>query len=357
VFREVTSSSRALTSAKNAPVVKFWAAVGAVLFLFEAFVWLRWITGPNFKSIDPGPDRIPAFDMQLVIGLQIVAVVGSLLCLWFWVVHPWIKNRRLTTDGMIALCVTLTCFYDPAMNYTSTTLLYNANFVNFGSWTAGSWPGWTSPNGNLLPEPIFVTPGGYLLGVYGQVVFILWLLRKYSLRRPEIGILTLIGIIMIGITCIDILAELLLIRTGEYMYPGGIRALTVFAGKWYQFPLTEAFFFGGLALSAAAVLQFFKNDRGQTLVERGLDQLKVGTSGKQWIKFLALFGFVHLAFLMLYLLPNMWLSTHSDAYPSEYKDGGPLPSYFINNMCVYGDHHDQCPGPGVSIPRPLNNPL
>jgi hypothetical protein len=60
---------------------------------------------------------------------------------------------------------------------------------------------------------------------------------------------------------------------------------------------------------------------------------------------------------MLYLLPNMWLSTHSDPYPIHYKDGKPLPSYFINNMCVYGDQRNECPGPGVSIPRPVNNPL
>lgn len=350
------SANKMSLSRKKSPVVQFWAIIGAAFFLFEGYVWIRWISGPYFKPTGTGPDRMSTFDMYTVIGMQVLAVVGSLLCIWYWIVRPWIRLRRLTTDGMIALCVMATCFYDPAANYTSTTLLYNANLLNFGSWTMGSWPGWTSPNGNLLPEPILVTPGGYLFGVYGQVVFVLWLLRKYVQRRAETSVLSLIFIISVGITLFDTLAELLLIRTGEYMYPGGIRELTLFAGTWYQFPLTEAFFFGGLALSAAAALQFFKNDKGQTIVETGLDQLKVGGFRKQWIKFLALFGFVHLSFFMLYLLPNMWLATHSDPYPSQYKNGMPLPSYYINNMCVYGERRDQCPGPGVSIPRPLNNP-
>ncbi len=339
----------------RSPVVKLWAGVGVFFLSFELYVWLKWISGPNFKPTDPGPDPIPRLDYDILIAVQAICVAAAALCVWYWIVKPWIREGRCTTDGMIAICMTFIVFYDPSMNYLSTGLLYNSYLVNFGSWTLGSWPGWTSPNGNLLPEPILISPTGYLFAVYGQIVFVLWLLKKYNARHPQISVLSLIGIIIAGLSVSDTLAEVAFIRVGGvYTYPGGIRSLTVFAGDWFQFPLTEGFFFGGLGLGATAILQYFKNDRGETFVETGVESLRMGTAGKQLTKFLAIFGFVHLSFLVLYMMPNFWLATHTDPYPMP---AGGRPSYFINHMCVYGPHADECPGPGVMMPRPKNNPL
>ena len=339
----------------KSPVVKFWSAVGVFFLAFEIYVLGKWITGPNFKPTDPGPDPISQTSSDILIAMQAICVVGFLLCAWYWIVKPWIREGRFTTDGMIALSMALIFFYDPSMNYASTTLLYNSHLVNFGAWTAGSWPGWTSPNGNLLPEPIFITPTGYLFAVYSQIVFVLWLLRKYNERRPKLSILSLIMIIIVGLTLSDTIAECIFIKIGGvYTYPGGIRSLTVFAGSWFQFPLTEGFTFGGLGLAATAILQYFKNDRGQTFVEAGLESMRIGQKGKQSLKFLAIYGFVHSTFLVFYMMPNLWLSTHSDPYPMPQSG---RPSYFINHMCVYGPNANQCPGPGVMLPRPMNNPI
>ena len=336
-------------------VVKFWASIGTFFFLFEMYVWIKWITGPYFKPTDPGPDPISATQYNILVAVQVICTIAFIVCIWYWVARPWIREKQFTTNGMIAICMTMICFYDPSMNYSSTTLLYNSYLVNYGSWTAGSWPGWTSPNGNLLPEPFFITPTGYLVAVYSQIVLVLWLLRKYNARHSQLSILSLIGIIIAGLTMSDTLAEVAFIKVGGvYTYPGGIRELTVFAGDWFQFPLTEGFTFGGLGLGATAILQYFKNDKGQTFVEGGLESLRIKPVGKQWIKFLAIFGFVHSTFAVFYMMPNMWLSTHSDPYPMP---PGGRPSYFINNMCVYGRDANECPGPGVSIPRPKNNPL
>jgi len=129
----------------------------------------------------------------------------------------------------------------------------------------------------------------------------------------------------------------------------------LFAGHTYQVPMSETFLFGGLGLGAIACLSYFRDDHGRTVVERGLDRVKTGARGRQWIKFLAIFGAVHLAFLVLYFMPQQWFATHSDAYPKGYK------SYMINGMCEYpgGSGAAQtrevagvpCAGPGVAIPR------
>src|SRR5437773_727227 len=44
---------------KVVPSVKIWALVGAVIALFEAYVLLKWVTGPNFTNVPAGPTPVP----------------------------------------------------------------------------------------------------------------------------------------------------------------------------------------------------------------------------------------------------------------------------------------------------------
>lgn len=93
-------------------------------------------------------------------------------------------------------------------------------------------------------------------------------------------------------------------------------------------------------------MSYFRNDRGQTIVERGIDRLKVGDRAKQTVKFFAIYGAIHLGFVVLYMIPQQWFATHSDPFPENYK------SYMINDMCTSGTDGKTCPGPGVPMPRP-----
>jgi hypothetical protein len=241
------------------------------------------------------------------------------------------------------------------MNFTSVSLLYNSHLLNFGAWANGSWPGWGSPNANLLPEPLLITIPGYTCLVFAQVVIVLFLLRKFLARFPRTGPIGKVVFIVVGLTIIDTIIESLILRTGVYAYPGGISAITLFAGHTYQVPMSETFLFGGMALGAVACLSHFRDDRGRTVVERGLDRVNTGTKGRQGIKFLAIFGAMHLAFFALYFIPQQWFATHADAYPHGYK------SYMINGMCQYPGSHSAvqargvtgvpCAGPGVAMPR------
>lgn len=133
---------------------------------------------------------------------------------------------------------------------------------------------------------------------------------------------------------------------GIYAYPGGIREITLWAGETYQIPLSETFFFGGLGLGAIATMMHFRDDRGRTVVERGLDRVRLGARHKQLVKFLAVFGAVHLSFVVLYVMPQQWFATHSDPFPQGY------PSYLENGMCQSGADGRTCPGPGTPMPRP-----
>ena len=342
---------RSLPSASRTGLVKSFAVFGAALLIFEIYVWLSWIFGPNFIPTDVGPDRIPASELLTIHILQWAVAGFGLVAAWYWIVRPSYRAGFVTADAMLAICCWSLVFYDPSMNFTSATVLYNAYAVNWGAWTLGSWPSWTSPNGNSLPEPIIVTGFGYLCLVFCQVLVTCWAVRWLLRYRPAVSAPMQMLAILFGMTVCDSIIEILLLRTGIYAYPGGIRAITLFAGQTYQFPLTEAFTFGGLGVGAIAVLRHFRDDRGQSFAERGIDQLKVRPTTRHFVRFLSLYGFTHGAFIILFMVPNQWLATHSDPFPKGY------PSYMLGRLCAYGDSRHECPGPGVSIPRPTNNPF
>ena len=330
--------------------VLWWSSAGVVLLAFQAFVLAKWIFGPNFVSTDPGRDELPAWKSLVFTSLQIAIPVAAVALLYLWVIRPWRRHGYLTTDAMIALAASTVFFWDMVMNYTSVTLFYNSHLINRGAWANGAWPTWTSPHANKLPEPLLIVPPAYTALVFSQVIVILWLLRKIKARWPGVGSVGIVLTIVVGLTLSDTLVEGLVLRTGVYAYPGGIRAITLFAGQTYQIPLSETVLFGGFALGAIACLSYFRDDRGQTVVERGINMLKLSFKGKQVVKFFAIYGAIHLGFVVLYMLPQQWFGTHSDPFPPGY------PSYMVNDMCAAGADGHTCPGPGVPMPRPAHNP-
>jgi uncharacterized protein DUF5135 len=330
--------------------VLWWSSAGLVLLAFQVFVLAKWAFGPNFRSTDPGPDALPPWKSVVFTALQITIPVAAVILLYLWVIRPWRRHGYLTTDAMIALAASTVFFWDMVMNYTSVALFYNSHLINRGAWANGAWPTWTSPHANKLPEPLLIVPPAYTALVFSQVIVILWLLRKIKARWPGVGIVGIVLIIVVGLTLTDTLVEGLVLRTGVYAYPGGIRAITLFAGQTYQIPLSETVLFGGFALGAIACLSYFRDDRGRTVVERGISTLKLGFKGKQVVKFFAIYGAIHLGFVLLYMLPQQWFGTHSGPFPANY------PSYMVNDMCAAGADGHTCPGPGVPMPRPARNP-
>jgi len=332
------------------PVVR-WAWLGAAILVFILYVFARWFITGRAVPTPPGPDPLSAVSRAFIYWVQWVAMLAGLLAFSLIVVVPWIRERQLTTTGMLYICWLTLFFQDPMMNYTSPTVLYNSYMVNLGTWTLGSTPGWTSPHGNNLPEPLLLIVVGYTIIGYSLCFPVLMMLNKIKEWRPQTSKAGLGAIGILILIALDTLFESLLLRTGVYAYPGGIRAITLFGGQTYQFPMSEGIFYGGFTIGSTMLLLLYRDDRGQTFVERGLERLKIGNTARQWVKFLALFGYVQLSMFLVFSVPMQWFATHSDPFPSGY------PSYMINGLCTYGAQANQCPGPGVLMPRPLNNPF
>lgn len=322
-----------------------WSLVGAAMLAFEFFVLARWISGPYFTPTDPGPDPIPARTLYIIRTMEVVFTTALLLIYWFLVINPWRRDGKPSLDGLLVLAWTNLLFQDPFLNYTSTQYLINSHAFNFGSWTMGSFPSWVSPKGNQLPEPLFLWVGGYASFGFLPAIAACWAMRRYKEKFPRAGVFELVLAAFAATFVIDMVGESLMIRGGIYAYPGHIDEITLWAGETYQFPLNESFFMGAV-MAASGCLRYFVNDRGETFVERGLERLSSGKAARQWLRFLAVFGYVHLSMWVLYNIPQQWVGMHTDAYPKGY------PSYMLNGMCAYGVDGKQCPGPGVAIPRP-----
>jgi Spirocyclase AveC-like len=333
---------------KSQPPVLFWSVLGLFWLSFQAFVLGRWITGPYFAAIEPGSDPITPLMETYLFWAQVLCPLALIACLWFWVVLPWRRERSLSSDIMIVIAATTCWFWDFSPSFVVDQVSYNSHMFNRGSWGLHSWPGWVGPGGHRVAEPLFFVPPAYVVLVLSQVMFICWLLRKIKERRPYTSIGTFIAAIVLGLFVIDSIVEMTFLRTGLYAYPAAIHAITLFAGEPYQFPLSEGFLFGGLALGSIGILKFFKDDHGRTYVEKGIEQLQYGENGKKFLRFSAIYGYIHSAFFVLYMLPATLIAVNGDHYPAD------LPSYLLNGMCLYGEQQNECPGPGVSIPRPEN---
>ena len=98
--------------------------------------------------------------------------------------------------------------------------------------------------------------------------------------------------------------------------------------------------------TAVASLRYFTNDRGEMIVERGIDKVKAGPRTKVLIRALAAVAAVHLALIVFYNIPNSWIGIHSDEWPADLQKR----SYLTNYVC--GDGTDRaCPGPALPNAR------
>ena len=321
-----------------------WALIGLAFISFELWVWSRWMLSANFRRPPVDVASVPELTRQVIHITQIISPTICALIIAKFLVWPCIRDRKLAFDGMLLIAWFFLWFQDPLGNLVSTQLYYSSYWVSMGSWTLGSFPGWISPAGNQLPEPILVMGFGYLWLGFAASVFACWVMGKVRQRWPRASAVELALLALVICVTLDVTAEVALAAAGTFAWPGAIKGLTLFHGKPYQFPLYEGLLFGGVFV-AAACLRFFRDDKGATLVERGIDRLMIPSAGKTLVRFLAVFGFMHLYMFVAYSVPMNAFGMHSDPFLR-------YPAHLENGMCVVGPERDQCPGPGVAMPKP-----
>jgi hypothetical protein len=285
--------------------------------------------------------------MYMKIGLTSLTVIGLALwvfSIWKLLIQPWRREGHITLDGLFAIAFVLIYWMDPYGDMVVPQFTYNAWLANHGSWLNDT-PLAVIANGHNIPEPYFLTGPLYLWCIFGVVVVANKLMKKAQDRFPRMGTLGLIGMTVVGFIVWDLFWELTFIRIGYWTYPTTPKFLTIFGNSWYRIHLTEPMCWG-TTWAMFACLRYFKNDKGQTLAERGIENVK-GSSTKQTVlRFFALYGVINAAFLLFYVIPTNAIAINGDEWPQDTLQR----SYFTNGICGDGTTY-ACPGQGTPIPR------
>jgi hypothetical protein len=233
---------------------------------------------------------------------------------------------------------------DPLMNYFTPFITYNAiSWSNHGSWTE-QIPGWQSPHGNLLPDPNLMGGMAYILFVGITAFSGDWFMRRMKARFPSLSKLQLISLCYLYCVILDIVVEVPLMGLGFYSYPNSISWLTINHGHYYQFPIYEAVLLS-VSYTAWACLLYFRNDRGETIVDRGVTSLQLPHKQRQGVRLLAMIGASNVI-LLLYYVPIQWFALQGDPWPDDIVNR----SYLTNGLCGPGTDY-ACFDPARPLPQ------
>ncbi len=326
------------------PPIKVATFFGAVVVSFIAYIWIRWVAGPFFERVPTGPSDAPEWMKMTFVVWQGGGIVAAAACVWLGLVRPWRRDGRPSTDGLIVVACTTLWFGDPLSSYFGHWFTYNANLVNFGSWVSAV-PGWLAPGepGAMVPEPILLIGPVYVYFIVLATLFGCAVMRAIERRRPRIRPWQLMAGCFVAMCAVDLVAEgLIWLPLGFWEYPGGYGLL--FPSTYHKFPVNEMLTIGAM-FTAVCSLRYFKNDRGETLVERGVEQIH-GVRRQTVARLLAMIFALHAIMFFAYNLPNSFVGAHSRPWPADLQER----SYLTNGICG-ADTDRICPGPGVPNPH------
>lgn len=312
---------------------QYLALIGLPILLVEVWTVTAWlIDGPYQITEFRSRDSINWYAARVyeVLGVGLALSVGTR------VVRACLRQRRATFDALFVLAGMTLFWADASLNFYQPILLMSSNFVNLNN-PLGHLPFAVNPDLGRMPEPLLFTiplesfgllAGAMALGKAAEVV------RR---RRPGISTAKLVGLLF----CIAVLLELLLevpaIALGLWTYTLP-EAMSLPLGRGFRLPMAEILA-TALWFLCCALLRNFKDDRGRTLVERGLE--RYNKLQRTAICFLAVYGSLQLISWIPAVLPVVAVGPYQNEWPK-------YPAYVLNGMCdvpgTTGTRYGPCPG-------------
>lgn len=319
------------------PPIVAWACLGLAVVAFELFVLGRWVTGANFQRVPAGPDHAPRWMTTTFVVWQAAGILAAAGALWLCVIRPWRREGRLSTDGLLVIAFATLWFQDPLSAYFGHWFTYNTNLVNFGSWVSDV-PGWHSfgKPGAMIAEPILLIGPVYVYFILIATLLGCWMMRTVQRKWPQARTWQVVASCFLLMCVVDIVGEgLVWLPLGFWEYPGGWGP-KLFAGTYHQFPLNEMLTIATI-FTGISCLRYFKDDRGRTVVERGVERV-AGGSRIGFLRTFAVLGAVHLILFVGYNLPNGLVGASGQAWPKDLVNR----SYLRDGLCGPGTVN-QCP--------------
>jgi hypothetical protein len=316
------------------------ALAGLPFLLWETWTVVAWLAdGPQSISGYSSHGSGSWYGARLLEGTMIlisIVVAGYL-------VRGCVRARRFFTfDMLFCLAAGTVVWADSGPNLFLPTFLASSNWVNLNG-MCGHMPFVVNPDCGRVPDPILFNFLSDFFGLLGLAVVAAALITRARSRWPGVSNRRLFGMVLVGGIVADVIMEtgvVIPLRLWTYNVP-----LSLPMGGGFRYPVLEMFV-GGLFLGLVVAVRVFKNDRGETLVEQGLE--RYSPRARTGITLLALYGFVQLVTWIPGTLPMLPMGF----YQPRWKD---LPAHVINGVCdapgFSGTRYGPCPAsPGYRMP-------
>jgi hypothetical protein len=227
-------------------------------------------------------DWIVLQEVGLVLMIMSLVAIGAV----FWQRYP--RHPVL----LMAIAATGLVWLDPVMNWAPYAV-YNPQLTH--------WPE-TWPFVSLAPtvEPFIVL--GYATFYVAPFFPAVWILRRMQARRSADSLawrhplVVLSALIFVIGFVYDAILEVVCVRTGLYIYSQVIPFGSLWAGKWYQFPLLWESSLVTLVMIPAGIL-LYRDDTGRTQAEKLAQRVRVFHARPALGTFLVMFAILNVAYL------------------------------------------------------------
>jgi hypothetical protein len=308
---------------RRRPRVVWWAWVGIAFGAVEAVSIIGWFTSGHATPTHAIAADVPSY---VKVSAVIIQTLGVLACIGVltYLVREYRRQRTFTFAAVVTIAGFSTWWQDSLMNYVRPQAGYNSYYVNFGVWNSDV-PGWLSWNGHALPEAVLVEGACYfcmlLYAMLGAAA-----MRWARNRWPAISVAGLITVAFGTLMLFNAFFELTVnIPARSYGWSSTIGWLTLFGGTDFRYPIYEGVL-STFVFAPSAVLLYFLDDHGRSVVEQGIDQVRGSSLKKGLTRVLAVVGVLNVCFLAGYTIPITWIGLHTDHHYT-------LPSYLSNGTC------------------------
>ncbi|SNQ47221.1 conserved membrane hypothetical protein [Frankia canadensis] len=311
---------------RRVPPVVWWALLGAVFVVVQLYTYGSWVLSDGFHPTHTGVDRVPTYSRVVMRVFEVVSTV-SLAGALVWFVRGIRKSGRIDATRLMMIGWLSAYWLDPFLNFLRPMFTYNAALVNMGSW-ANYIPGFRTPHGDRIAEPLLVDPSSYFVSFTLTALSGVWAMRKIKERRPDVSrtVQTLVSVpaIWISMGVLDVGATTLMHFDGWLITN---HSLSLLGGGYDQFPLYEFLVFPA-AFVACALLLYHQDEKGHTVIEHGLVQLRTASWVHTALRILAFVAFCNLANLIYTTIMGL-IALVGDPWPVD------TPSWLSNNLTPF----------------------
>ena len=313
---------------------QYLALVGLPILVLEVWTVAAWLMDSPFQITQYRDTNAPSWYTARVyeaLAIVIFLVMGVI------VVRGCIRARKFTFDAHFVL-VGMTIFWaDPSINFIGPTWLASSNWVNLNS-PAGHIPGVINPDLGRVPDPLLFTVPLESVGLLAAAMALGAYVRRVRARRPEISNGAIMWRLIAIAFVVECVVEIPIVALGLWTYTAPSWMSLPLGGSHMRFPVLE--FVGGTCFFLLpALIRIFKDDRGQTICERGLS--RYAGLPRQILTFLSLYGAVQIIMWLPATIPVMAYGPYQEPWP-EY------PRHLVNGVCDApgwsGTRYGPCPG-------------